>query len=74
MNSSLEDNPLYCDCHIAWLHQFLNGRDIRMSSGIKCNGPQTLRNQLLKKINPSQFVCDQGRYTDSYMSYSYNNL
>lgn len=57
--SRLHSNHLFCDCHLAWLSQWLRQRP---SIGLftQCAGPASLRGLNVAEVQKSEFSCSGG--------------
>ncbi|ODN05623.1 Protein slit [Orchesella cincta] len=53
---TLGDNPLICDCHLAWLAGWLKSTP-RTSSQARCNSPYHLRDKTVDEVMESEFKC-----------------
>ena len=56
----LRENPLNCDCHLAWLRSFVaNIEDVNNNKpSWKCAEPQSVAGQSLVSLDISQFCCE----------------
>ena len=56
----LRENPLNCDCHLAWLRSFAdNIEDVNNNKpSWKCAEPESVAGQILVSLNISQFCCE----------------
>ena len=50
----LAENPLTCDCHLAWI---LDWMDVAGTKA-RCSSPPSLENSLLKKLQTKDMTCD----------------
>lgn len=59
----LSDNPLECDCHVAWLNKLLvstqGSSSLVNASNIPCAFPADLAGLELAQLNASQLICEQ---------------
>jgi hypothetical protein len=53
---TLGDNPLICDCHLAWLYQWLR-KAPKSASQARCNSPYHLRDKAIDEVLESEFKC-----------------
>lgn len=54
--SRLHSNNLYCDCHLAWLSDWLRQRP-RVGLYTQCMGPSHLRGHNVAEVQKREFVC-----------------
>ena len=57
--SVLGENPLWCDCNLKWLADWIK-LDLRENGVAKCTGPESLRHKLLLTTPSSWFQCAEG--------------
>lgn len=55
-SSAFGDNPLYCDCNLKWLSDFIK-KDFIESGTATCTGPKTMINQKLLTSESFNFEC-----------------
>lgn len=55
--SRLHSNNLYCDCHLAWLSDWLRQRP-RVGLYTQCMGPSHLRGHNVAEVQKREFVCN----------------
>lgn len=55
--SRFNENPIHCDCHLAWMAEWLRARP---SAGLytQCVEPTALRGMEIKHLERSEFVCN----------------
>ena len=58
----LQNNPLNCDCNLAWLRSFADKIEGDKSSW-KCSKPQNVSGESLVSLNIDQLCCDSGNMT-----------
>ena len=58
----LQNNPLNCDCNLAWLRSFADKVEGDKSSW-QCSKPQNVSGESLVSLNIDQFCCDSGNMT-----------
>lgn len=57
--SRLHSNHLFCDCHLAWLSQWLRQRPT-IGLFTQCSGPASLRGLNVAEVQKSEFSCSGG--------------
>lgn len=57
--SRLHSNHLFCDCHLAWLSQWLRQRPT-IGLFTQCSGPAGLRGLNVAEVQKSEFSCSGG--------------
>lgn len=57
--SRLHSNHLFCDCHLAWLSQWLRQRPT-VGLFTQCSGPAGLRGLNVAEVQKSEFSCSGG--------------
>uniref|UniRef100_A0A8B9FCR5 Slit homolog 2 protein n=1 Tax=Amazona collaria TaxID=241587 RepID=A0A8B9FCR5_9PSIT len=57
----LHSNNLYCDCHLAWLSDWLRQRP-RVGLYTQCMGPSHLRGHNVAEVQKREFVCSGHQY------------
>ncbi|XP_027715682.1 slit homolog 1 protein [Vombatus ursinus] len=61
----LHSNHLFCDCHLAWLSQWLRQRPT-IGLFTQCSGPASLRSLNVAEVQKSEFSCSgQGEATQA---------
>ena len=55
-NLHLGNNPLICDCNLAWIKR-INGKE---SSGARCDYPERARGRAISSMNYDDFTCKGG--------------
>uniref|UniRef100_A0A8C3U510 Slit homolog 2 protein n=1 Tax=Catharus ustulatus TaxID=91951 RepID=A0A8C3U510_CATUS len=63
----LHSNNLYCDCHLAWLSDWLRQRP-RVGLYTQCMGPSHLRGHNVAEVQKREFVCSGKRDRRSFMA------
>ncbi|XP_030911322.1 slit homolog 2 protein [Geospiza fortis] len=64
----LHSNNLYCDCHLAWLSDWLRQRP-RVGLYTQCMGPSHLRGHNVAEVQKREFVCsDEEEGHQSFMA------
>lgn len=58
-HSRLHSNHLFCDCHLAWLSQWLRQRPT-IGLFTQCSGPAALRSLNVAEVQKSEFSCSGG--------------
>lgn len=58
--SRLHSNNLYCDCHLAWLSDWLRQRP-RVGLYTQCMAPSHLRGHNVAEVQKREFVCSGKR-------------
>nr|XP_028598759.1 slit homolog 2 protein-like isoform X1 [Podarcis muralis] len=67
-SSRLHSNNLYCDCHLAWLSDWLRQRP-RVGLYTQCMGPSHLRGHNVAEVQKREFVCsDEEEGHQSFMA------
>ena len=66
--SRLHSNNLYCDCHLAWLSDWLRQRP-RVGLYTQCMGPSHLRGHNVAEVQKREFVCSGKRERTFMLSY-----
>ncbi|CAH1783872.1 unnamed protein product [Owenia fusiformis] len=57
---ALGDNPLYCDCNLKWLSDWVRMKKDYIEPGIaKCAGPDEMKHQLILTTLPDKFLCKE---------------
>ncbi len=54
---NLMGNPLNCNCHMSWLPEWLNSRNVVTGDPI-CQSPENLRDVPLEGLQKTDFTCD----------------
>lgn len=57
--SRLHSNHLFCDCHLAWLSQWLRQRPT-IGLFTQCSGPASLRGLNVAEVQKGEFSCSGG--------------
>uniref|UniRef100_A0A4W3I7E6 Slit homolog 1 protein n=1 Tax=Callorhinchus milii TaxID=7868 RepID=A0A4W3I7E6_CALMI len=60
----LHSNNLYCDCHLAWLSDWLRQRP-RVGLYTQCIGPGHLRGHNVAEVQKREFICSGNSLTQS---------
>uniref|UniRef100_A0A8C7KRV8 Slit homolog 2 (Drosophila) n=1 Tax=Oncorhynchus kisutch TaxID=8019 RepID=A0A8C7KRV8_ONCKI len=56
LSSRLHSNNLFCDCHVAWLSEWLRQRP-RLGLYTQCMSPPTMRGHNVAEVQKKEFVC-----------------
>lgn len=53
----LGSNPLYCDCHLLYLREWIANSEESDLKHMTCSGPSYLKGKKIIDLTPSQFTC-----------------
>ena len=68
--SALGSNPLYCDCNMRWLAEWVK-RDYVEPGIARCAEPASMKDKLLLTAPANSFLCKSKLHSDPYFSYLY---
>ncbi|CAG9789760.1 unnamed protein product [Diatraea saccharalis] len=70
---ALGSNPLYCDCGLRWLSEWVRSAGEYVEPGIaRCADPPTMRDKLLLSTQTSAFTCRGKFYIDIELTHSFH--
>ena len=55
---ALGSNPLYCDCHLKWLAQWIQ-RGFVEGGVARCQEPKMMKDKLIMSAPPNHFICTE---------------